>query len=162
MLNLKPNDTGIDSLPDIALEDGDRFIVPRVPTNASVEGQVYSSNAFLYAQGKRGIYLHEAGWPDRLADHERMLIFARGWIGGEPAIHRCQEVNDLSGRYDRGSTDSSVEQSGAHAGHCADCREPWSEHSVDRYPCPPVTWHLRDGAAALTAPSRFSFNSDKR
>src|SRR6185437_3286845 len=41
VLSIKPNDTGIDSLPDIALEDGDRFIVPRVPSNVTVEGQVY-------------------------------------------------------------------------------------------------------------------------
>jgi protein involved in polysaccharide export with SLBB domain len=75
VLNLKPNDTGIDSVPDIALEDGDRFIIPRVPSNITVEGQVYSSNAFLYKAGERaGVYLHQAGGPDRQADHKRMFI----------------------------------------------------------------------------------------
>jgi len=75
VLNLKPNDTGIDNVPDIALEDGDRFIVPRVPANVTVEGQVYSGNAFIYMAGKRaGNYLHEAGGPDRQADHKRMFI----------------------------------------------------------------------------------------
>ena len=75
VLNLTPNDTGIDAVPDIALEDGDRFIVPRVPSNVTVEGQVYSSNAFIYIAGKRaGVYLHEAGGPDRQADHKRMFI----------------------------------------------------------------------------------------
>ncbi len=75
VLSLKPNDTGIDSVPDIALEDGDRFIVPRVPSNVTVEGQVYSANAFIYRPDKRaGVYLHEAGGPDRQADHKRMFI----------------------------------------------------------------------------------------
>ena len=75
VLNLKPNDTGIDSVPDIGLEDGDRFIIPRVPSNITVEGQVYSGNAFLYKAGERaGVYLHQAGGPDRQADHKRMFI----------------------------------------------------------------------------------------
>jgi protein involved in polysaccharide export with SLBB domain len=75
VLSLKPGDLGIDSVPDIALEDGDRFIVPRVPSNVTVEGQVYSANAFIYTSGKRaGVYLHEAGGPDRQADHKRMFI----------------------------------------------------------------------------------------
>jgi protein involved in polysaccharide export with SLBB domain len=75
VLNLKPDDSGIDSVPDIPLEDGDRFIVPRVPSNVSVEGQVYSANAFIYVPGKRAkAYLHEAGGPDRQADHKRMFI----------------------------------------------------------------------------------------
>ena len=75
VLSLKPNDTGIDSVPDIALEDGDRFIVPRVPSNVTVEGQVYSANAFIYLPDKRaGVYLHEAGGPDRQSDKKRMFI----------------------------------------------------------------------------------------
>jgi len=75
VLSIKPNDTGIDAVPDIPLEDGDRFIVPRVPSNVTVEGQVYSGNAFIYTPGKRaGNYLHEAGGPDRQADHKRMFI----------------------------------------------------------------------------------------
>ena len=53
VLDLKPEDKGIDSLPDIGLEDGDRFVVPRIPSNVTVEGQVYSANAFIYAPGKR-------------------------------------------------------------------------------------------------------------
>jgi protein involved in polysaccharide export with SLBB domain len=75
VLSLKPSDTGIDSLPDLPLEDGDRFIVPSVPSNVTVEGQVYSANAFIYRNGKlAGQYLHQAGGPDRQADHKRMFI----------------------------------------------------------------------------------------
>lgn len=75
VLDLKPNSAGIDSVPDIALEDGDEFIVPRVPSNVSVEGQVYNANAFVYEPGLRALnYLKKAGGPDRQADRKRMFI----------------------------------------------------------------------------------------
>jgi protein involved in polysaccharide export with SLBB domain len=75
VLDLTPNSSGIDSVPDIALEDGDRFVVPRLPSNVSVEGQVYAANAFLYKPGERARnYLHEAGGPDRRADKKRLFI----------------------------------------------------------------------------------------
>jgi hypothetical protein len=75
VLDLKPDSQGIDAVPDIALEDGDRFVVPRVPSNVTVEGQVYSANAFIYSPGKRvRDYLHQAGGPDRQADHKRMFV----------------------------------------------------------------------------------------
>ena len=75
VLGLTPNSSGIDSVPDIALEDGDRFVVPRVPSNVSVEGQVYSANAFLYKPDERARnYLREAGGPDRRADKKRLFI----------------------------------------------------------------------------------------
>ena len=75
ILNLRPNSKGPNSLPDIALEDGDRFVVPRVPSNVNVEGQVYSANAFIFTPGRRVIdYLREAGGPDRQADHKRSYV----------------------------------------------------------------------------------------
>ncbi len=75
MLNLKPNSTGPDAVPDLALEDGDRFVVPRVPSNVNVEGQVYSANAFVFEPGRRVIdYLREAGGPDRQADRKRSFV----------------------------------------------------------------------------------------
>ena len=75
VLDLKPDSQGIDSVPDIALEDGDRFVVPRLPSNVTVEGQVYNANAFLYVPGTRAkIYLREAGGPNRQADHKRTFI----------------------------------------------------------------------------------------
>ena len=39
VLNVRPDSVGVDSLPDIALEDGDRFVVPRIPSNVTVENQ---------------------------------------------------------------------------------------------------------------------------
>jgi hypothetical protein len=75
VLELKPDSTGIDSIPDLPLEDGDRFIVPRVPSTVAVEGQVYSANAFVYVRGRRERdYLRQAGGPDRNADRKRTFI----------------------------------------------------------------------------------------
>ncbi|MEO7030701.1 MAG: SLBB domain-containing protein [Acidobacteriaceae bacterium] len=75
VLDLKPDSASIESLPDLALEDGDRFIVPRVPSSVNVEGQVYSANAFVFAPGRRVIdYLREAGGPDRQADRKRAFV----------------------------------------------------------------------------------------
>jgi protein involved in polysaccharide export with SLBB domain len=75
VLDLKPDSKGVDAVPDIALEDGDRFVVPRVPANVTVEGQVYNANAFVYTPGERVIdYLKRAGGPDREADRKRMFL----------------------------------------------------------------------------------------
>ena len=75
VLDLKPDSEGIDSVPDIALEDGDRFVVPRVPANVNVEGQVYSANAFVFRSGQHVLdYLHKAGGPDREADRKRIFL----------------------------------------------------------------------------------------
>lgn len=75
VMQLKPDSRGIDSVPDLELEDGDTFIVPRVPANVSVEGEVYSANAFLFKRGKRTVdYLKEAGGPDRQADMKHAFI----------------------------------------------------------------------------------------
>ncbi len=75
VLDLKPDSRSIDDITDLALEDGDRFIVPRVPSTVSVEGQVYSANAFVFQRGKRmRDYLRQAGGPDRQADKKRAFI----------------------------------------------------------------------------------------
>ena len=75
VLELKPDSRGIESVPDLSLEDGDRFVVPRVPANVSVEGQVYSANAFLFERGKRTTdYVRLAGGPDRRADTRRTFL----------------------------------------------------------------------------------------
>jgi protein involved in polysaccharide export with SLBB domain len=75
VLQLKPDSRGIASVPDLQLEDGDQFVVPRVPANVSVEGEVYSANAFLYKRGKRTAdYLKEAGGPDRQADMKHAFV----------------------------------------------------------------------------------------
>jgi polysaccharide export outer membrane protein len=75
VLPVKPESRDIDSLPDLALEDGDRFVVPRVPSVVSVEGRVYSANAFVFEQAKHTAdYLRMAGGPDRQADRKRSFV----------------------------------------------------------------------------------------
>ena len=75
VLQLRPDDHTPEALPELALEDGDRFVVPRVPSSVSVEGQVYSANAFVFERDRRTkFYLQEAGGPDRLADTKRAFI----------------------------------------------------------------------------------------
>ncbi len=75
VLELKPDSRTIEDVPDLPLEDGDRFVVPRVPSTVSVEGQVYSANSFVYVRGHREHdYLRQAGGPDRGADRKRTFI----------------------------------------------------------------------------------------
>ncbi len=75
VLQLKPDSRGIAEIPDLSLEDGDRFIIPRIPATVAVEGQVYSANAFVFMSGKRTRdYLRETGGPDRSADKKRIFV----------------------------------------------------------------------------------------
>ena len=75
VLDLHPNSAAIGQLPDLALEDGDRFVVPRVPSSITVEGQVYNANAFVYTPNRDMFdYLRRAGGPDREADKKREFI----------------------------------------------------------------------------------------
>lgn len=75
VLQFKPDSTGIDTLPNINMEDGDRFIVPHVPEMVNVVGAVYDQNSFLYAPGRRiGTYLQLAGGPNKDADRPHEFI----------------------------------------------------------------------------------------
>src|SRR5206468_1793355 len=56
-------------LPELPLEDGDRFTVPPPPSMVSVFGSVHSENSFVYKPDKRmGDYLTQAGGPTKSAD----------------------------------------------------------------------------------------------
>lgn len=82
VLNLKPNSQGASALPNIVLQDGDRFVVPAVPSTVNVVGAVYDQSSFLYSSGRRvGDYLALAGGENREADrrHE-FLIRADGSV----------------------------------------------------------------------------------
>lgn len=75
VLEFKPNSTGTASLPDLALEDGDRFIIPSAPASINVVGAVYDQNSFLYERQRRvGAYLQLAGGPTRDADRKRQFV----------------------------------------------------------------------------------------
>jgi protein involved in polysaccharide export with SLBB domain len=75
VLRFAPDSSGTSSLPDVKMEDGDRFLVPPVPGTVNVVGAVYDQNSFLYARGGRaGTYLKMAGGPNRSADRKHEFI----------------------------------------------------------------------------------------
>jgi protein involved in polysaccharide export with SLBB domain len=67
--------TGIDSIPDIPLENGDSFLIPSVPSTVNAVGAVFNQNSFLYKpQARLATYLQLAGGPNTDADRKRMFI----------------------------------------------------------------------------------------
>ncbi|OIR01558.1 polysialic acid transport protein KpsD precursor [mine drainage metagenome] len=75
VLEIPPTSSGVNDVPDIALEDGDRFVVPSKPSTASVMGRVYNPNAFIFKPGSRvSDYLGKAGGPTRDADVDRIYL----------------------------------------------------------------------------------------
>ncbi|HEY1256429.1 MAG TPA: SLBB domain-containing protein, partial [Terracidiphilus sp.] len=75
VLRFAPESRGVESLPNVVMEDGDHFLVPSVPGVVNVVGAVYDQNSFLYAQGRRvGDYLRQAGGANREADRSHIFI----------------------------------------------------------------------------------------
>ena len=75
VLELKPDSNQVDQLPAIPLEDGDRFIVPHVPSTVSVAGAVYNANSFIYDHQRRlKDYLQLAGGSNRDADRRSTYV----------------------------------------------------------------------------------------
>lgn len=69
----------VDELPDLPLEDGDRFLVPRVPSMVNVYGAVYNQNSFIYDPHRRvGDYIKQAGGANRDADKKRAYVIRAG------------------------------------------------------------------------------------
>jgi protein involved in polysaccharide export with SLBB domain len=62
-------------LPDVPLEDGDRLLVPSLPSSVTVHGAVFNENAFLFKPEKRvGDYLSQAGGTTRFADDSSTFV----------------------------------------------------------------------------------------
>ncbi|MBB5342216.1 SLBB domain-containing protein [Tunturibacter empetritectus] len=75
VLDLKPDSHDLSQIPDLPLEDGDRFIVPRVPSTVSVDGAVYNQNSFVFETQRRlGGYIRLAGGTNRDADRSRAYV----------------------------------------------------------------------------------------
>jgi protein involved in polysaccharide export with SLBB domain len=75
VLEVKPSSSGINNIPDLPLEDDDRFVVPSMPASVNVVGAVYDQSSFLYrSDGRVGDYLRLAGGPNRVADKKRVFI----------------------------------------------------------------------------------------
>jgi protein involved in polysaccharide export with SLBB domain len=75
VLDIPQTATGIDTLPNIQLEDGDRFVVPSKPSTVNVVGAVYDQNSFLFRNTQPvGSYLRLAGGPTKSADGKDSFI----------------------------------------------------------------------------------------
>jgi protein involved in polysaccharide export with SLBB domain len=82
VLDIPQNATGVNSLPNIQLEDGDRFVVPSKPSTVNVVGAVYDQNSFLFRRSQEvGSYLRLAGGPTKSADgRDAFIIRADGSV----------------------------------------------------------------------------------
>jgi protein involved in polysaccharide export with SLBB domain len=83
VLQLQPDST---SLPELALEDGDRVYVPPRPTTVGVFGSVFNAGSYLYS-GSRSIddYMNLAGGPTRGADQGSVFVIrANGSVVSSP------------------------------------------------------------------------------
>lgn len=87
VLDLRRRANGTYELPNMQLEDGDRFIVPSEPATVQVVGAVFNPHAFRYERhGSEKAYLQMAGGPTRDADRRHIYILrADGSValGGE-------------------------------------------------------------------------------
>jgi protein involved in polysaccharide export with SLBB domain len=92
VLGLPRTASSVASVPDLALEDGDRLYVPPMPGTVSVFGAVFNQNSYLYEKGARASsYLSQAGGPTRDADKRSIYLVRadgsvvssrqRGWFG---------------------------------------------------------------------------------
>jgi len=93
VLQLDPQTRG---LPPLALEDGDRLMIPAKPTSIGVFGSVFNAGSYLYSEG-RGVetYLSLAGGPTRGADEGSAFVIR---ANGSVVSGRQQ-----SGWFDRGT-----------------------------------------------------------
>jgi len=94
VLELTPERSELKDLPELALEDGDRFLVPSRPSTVSVIGAVYNQNAFIYRADQRiSDYLSRAGGPTKDADTGSTYVIradgsvisrrqSASWLGG--------------------------------------------------------------------------------
>jgi protein involved in polysaccharide export with SLBB domain len=86
VLEFKPSSSGVAVVPKLSLEDGDRFIIPSVPSTVNVVGAVNDQNSFLYSNTNRdlvGTYLKKAGGLTRDADRKRAFVIrASGEVVG--------------------------------------------------------------------------------
>jgi protein involved in polysaccharide export with SLBB domain len=70
-----PENAQANDLPDMPLEDGDRFTVPPPPSMVSVIGSVYGESSFVYKPDKRvADYLTQAGGTTKSADSGSMYV----------------------------------------------------------------------------------------
>jgi hypothetical protein len=95
VLELPAPQAQMKDLPDLVLEDGDRFLVPSRPSTVSVVGSVYNQNAFIHRADLRvSDYLVRAGGPTRSADTGSIYV-----VRADGAVISRRQNNDLLGGF---------------------------------------------------------------
>lgn len=80
-LELDPQASGIDALPELSLEDGDRIFVPSTPGFVNAVGAVNNENVFIYRQGRTvGDVSKVAGLREEADVREMFVLRADGSI----------------------------------------------------------------------------------
>ena len=93
VLSLPPDADSVSSLPDLSLEDGDRFIVPPRPSSVNVVGAVYEQSSFIFDPQRRVYgYLKQAGGANRDADNKHAFVIRADGSGA--AQHRAIGADD--------------------------------------------------------------------
>jgi protein involved in polysaccharide export with SLBB domain len=96
VMRLTPESQGVDAVSDMALEDGDRFLVPKAPSYVNVTGNVSNPSTLEYFPGQRvKDYIALAGSPNRAADKSREFI-----LRANGAVVSRFNSHDRGGRFD--------------------------------------------------------------
>jgi protein involved in polysaccharide export with SLBB domain len=75
IMNMKPDASSLEDIPNLAIEDGDTFNIPPRMSTVQVVGAVFNANAFLQQPGRRLMaYLNDAGGPTRQADRKHIFV----------------------------------------------------------------------------------------
>jgi hypothetical protein len=75
VLSLTPEAKNVENLPNLPVEDGDRFIVTPKPSSVNVVGAVYEQSSFLFEPQRRVFgYLKQAGGANRDADQKHAFV----------------------------------------------------------------------------------------
>ena len=79
---VNPEDKTAGDFPDMAMEDGDRLMIPHTPSTVSVVGNVYSAGSFIFApRNSAGMYLDMAGKGKPQSDlHHAYILRANGVV----------------------------------------------------------------------------------
>lgn len=95
VLEIPTQNAGMKDIPDIALEDGDKFMVPSKPSTVSVMGMVYNENAFIHRPGKHlSDYLEQAGGPTRDADESHIYL-----LRADGSVISTKKSNSILSRF---------------------------------------------------------------
>jgi protein involved in polysaccharide export with SLBB domain len=75
VFQFRPDSAGLDTIPNIKLENGDSFLIPSLPSTVNVLGAVYNQNSFVYHPGGEVLsFLNLAGGANSSADRGREFV----------------------------------------------------------------------------------------